>query len=82
MSFGSTFGVEPDTSQARDRNDWKARLTDALIAVDEIVTQGGAEFAEEIFGSMDLYRAARAVPTIGSFVDELRGTLRRLASGS
>jgi hypothetical protein len=37
-----------------------------------------AEFAEEIIGPMDFYRAGQADPTIQTFTDELRAVLRRI----
>ena len=40
-----------------------------------------AEFAEEIVEAMDLYRAGRAVASLGPFVDDLRGALKRLPAG-
>jgi hypothetical protein len=42
-----------------------------------IVTLGGAEFAEEIVNSIDLYRAARNAPSLGHFIDDVRSVLRR-----
>ena len=53
-------------------------IVEALEATGEIVTQGGADFADEIVGAMDLYRAGRAVPSLGMFIDDLRAALRRL----
>jgi len=44
------------------------------------VTQRGSEFAEEIVEAMDLYRAGRAVPSLGASVGDLRGALKRVAS--
>lgn len=82
VSFAAHIGVQPDTGPTKDRARWKTRLVDALVSANEIVTQGGAEFSDEIFGSMDLYRAGRSVPTLGAFVDELRATLRRLAASA
>lgn len=74
----SLFGVtvKPMPSDARDS--WKAALRDALVEAGEVVTQGGAEFAYEIFGAMDLERASRDVPSLGAFVSDLRGALRQL----
>jgi hypothetical protein len=78
VSFTATFGVEPVVSQPRDPRAWKRRLEEALTSAGEIVTQGGAEFAEEIFAPMDLYRAGRTVPTIADFIGDLRAAFRRL----
>lgn len=78
VSFAERFGVQPSLRPVRERPGWKARLVDTLEQADEIVVQGGAEFAEEIFGVMDFYRAGNADPTIRTFTDELRRALRRL----
>jgi hypothetical protein len=77
-SFAATFGVQPDLGPASARNTWKNRLVSALEAADEIVMQGGAEFAEEIIAPMDFYRAGQADSTIQVFTDELRAALRRI----
>jgi hypothetical protein len=78
VSFAARFGTEPRVSATRDRGAWKTRLIDALTQSGEIVTQGGAEFAEEIFESMDLYRAGRSVPTLETFMADLSGAFRQL----
>lgn len=75
-SFAERFGQQPLLGE--DGVDWKRRLVEALEATGEIVTQGGADFADEIVGAMDLYRAGRAVPSLGMFIDDLRAALRRL----
>ena len=79
-SFAGLLGAEPETRATDDRDAWRQRVIDALNRGGHIVTQGGSEFAEEIVEAMDLYRAGRAVPSLGAFVDDLRGALRRLPS--
>ncbi len=81
-SFGEALGVQPDLGATGRSVDWKARLVDALEATGAVVMQGGAEFAEEIFAAMDLYRAGRADPTLKAFTDGLRGELRAMRRGT
>lgn len=81
-SFGRALGVQPDLGAIGRSVGWKARLVEALEATGAIVMQGGAEFAEEIFGAMDLYRAGRADPTLKAFTDDLRGELRAMGRGA
>ncbi len=56
--------------------DWKTLLVEALEGAGELVTQGGAEFSDDIV-AMDIYRAGRADPTIRAFYEDLRATLRQ-----
>ena len=39
-------------------------------------TLGGLEFAQELVGAMDLYRASKNDHSLGAFVNDLRGKLR------
>lgn len=80
VSFAQCFGQQPVLGTPHGRNGWKQRLVESLEAADEIVTQGGAEFAEDIIEAMDFYRAGRAVPTIQTFTDEVRSALTQLSS--
>lgn len=80
-SFKQKFGVQPRANVTKRSGDLKVRLVDALKDAGQIVMHGGAEFAEEIFGEMDLYRAGRAEPTIKAFCDDLRRELRALGGG-
>lgn len=79
VAFAERFGVEPDVANARTGADWKRELVEALGRAGEIVTQGGAEFADEILSNTNFYRAGRSVPSISDFTDEVRRALRRLA---
>lgn len=78
VSFHETFGVQPEIGTPNTRHDWKRRLTETLENADQIVVQGGAEFAEEIVESMDFYRAGHTDPTIRAFSDDLHAAFRRL----
>lgn len=77
-SFAELFGRQPDLGAVNDRLEWKHRLITALEVSGEIVTQGGAEFADEIVAAMDLYRAGRVAPSLNLFVSDLGAALRRL----
>jgi hypothetical protein len=78
VSFSKTFGVQPEIGAANVRHAWKDRLVRALEAADEIVVQGGGEFAEEIIEPMDFYRAGKSDSTIQTFTNDLRAALRRI----
>lgn len=77
-SFAGRFGVQPMTGRTSDRQALKQRLLTALEDSGRIVTQGGAEYADEVVAAMDLIRAGRAEPTLGAFVSDVRAALRRL----
>lgn len=77
-SFAQRFGLQPPLAAVHHRREWKRRLHEALEQAGEIVTQGGAEFADEIVEQMDFYRAGHADPTIRTFTDHLRGALRQI----
>lgn len=80
-SFTELFGRQPDVGAVNDRFAWKHRLMAALEESGEIVTQGGAEFADEIVAAMDLYRAGRAASSLNLFVSDLKAALRHLKLG-
>ncbi len=61
------------------RGVYKQQLCAALKRAGHIVVLGGAEFAPDIVAHIDWYRAAKADPNLGRFVDALRGALRRAA---
>lgn len=77
-SFAAVFGSAPSMGGLGPRSRWKEALVDALESSGQIVVQGGAEFAEEIIDAMDLHRAGRNAPSLGTFVTEVRAALRRL----
>lgn len=74
VSFAEQFDYQPQV-RAESRRQWKLLLVDSLEAAGEIVTQGGAEFADEIIGTMDFYRAGKADSTIQKFASEIRSAL-------
>ncbi|HEX4116050.1 MAG TPA: hypothetical protein VHY18_09280 [Solirubrobacteraceae bacterium] len=80
VSFAQRFGCQPVLGTPHNHEGWKQRLVATLEEAGEIVTQGGAEFAEEIIDVMDFYRAGQTVPTIQAFADDVRSALRNLSS--
>lgn len=81
-SFSSQFGVQPANTPASDRDVWKTRLASALEDAKRVVTQGGSEYADEIVGAMDLYRAGQIEPSLGAFISELRAALRMASNAA
>ncbi len=60
-----------------ERNIYKRQLADGLREAGHPVVLGGAEFAQEIVDSMDLFRASRSEPSLKHFLDDLRAVVRR-----
>jgi hypothetical protein len=81
-SFTSLFDQQPGSPPRNSPVSWKTLLVDALEAAGELVTQGGAEFSDEIVEVMDIYRAGHADPTIRAFYDDLRAALRQAGAGT
>jgi len=61
-----------------ERNYYKELWLNALRAAGEIVVLGGAEFADKVVQTMDLYRAGKNVSSLGHAIDDLRAELKRL----
>lgn len=78
-SFAERFDRQPPLGTPEGRDGWKNQLVNTLEEAGEIVTQGGAEFAEEIISAMDFYRAGKVVPTIQAFADSVRSELKQLS---
>ena len=76
-AIADRFGVSAPDPPGNDPDSIKGELVAKLIAADQIITQGGAEFADDIVSVMDPYRAGRAAPTLKRFIDDLRSALRR-----
>jgi hypothetical protein len=75
-SLSTMFGHQPGTPASSDADELKRLLKAYLEDADEVVTQGGVEFADEIVVAMDLYRAGKAEPTLKRFLDDLQAALR------
>lgn len=77
--FAEHLGTQPEIGGATSGEIWKRRLVEALEASDNIVTQGGAEFAEEIIEAMHLHRAGQAEASLRDFLRDLRSALKQLS---
>ena len=76
-AFKAVFGQgceAPDRKCSRNR--YKDLLIAAIRDAGRTTYLGGIEYAEDIVRHMDLDRAARSDPSLRSFVDNLRTTLR------
>ncbi len=77
-SFHKVVGTRPTVAKRKcDRIYYKNILREAVKAADNPSTLGGIEYADELVEAMDLYRASKAVPSLGRFIDELRARLQR-----
>ena len=77
-SFATIVGAEPRQERRKcERDRYKRMLVDAIRAGGHIPTLGGIEFASEIVAGMDLYRAGKNEPSLKSFIDGARASLRR-----
>lgn len=73
VAGGSPPGV---AELAHSRRARKNALRRSMEASGEFLLNDVADLAPEIVGQMDLYAAARAVPTLGQLVQDLRMALR------
>jgi hypothetical protein len=73
--FGGSV-KSPKKKCARDV--YKRALVDYLEDTDNVLTIGGAEFADEIVTAMDLYRAGKTDPALKAFIGSLRNCLKIL----
>lgn len=73
------FGTLPKAPKDKCvRGIYKHALIDYLVASGNMVTIGGAEFADEIVGAMDLYRAGKNDAALKAFVDSIRNCFKAL----
>jgi hypothetical protein len=76
-SLAQALGVKVAPGRRKcERDRYEDMLRRALRAAGYRVTLGGAEFAGEIAEQMDLFRAAKAEPSLGHCIDGLRQALR------
>ena len=77
--FASVVGVEPSLPKHKcERDSYKAALGNALGQAGLLAPLGGIEFAPELVGGMDLFRACRSDRSLKAFIDELRDAFARL----
>ncbi|MCX7866138.1 MAG: DUF4276 family protein [Limisphaera sp.] len=77
-SFHQVVGSRPNLGTGKCTRDfYKRALADAVRRAGHPSTLGGMEFAPELVAAMDLYRAGKAEPSLGDFLNEFRAGLRR-----
>lgn len=77
-SFKIVVGVQPKLEKRKcERGRYKQILADAVAKAGHVSTLGGIEFAGELVQSMDLYRAAKAEPSLGTVVENLSAKLKQ-----
>ena len=82
-SFYEIIGHRPVLgSEKCQRGYYKHILQTAIREAGHPQPLGGIEFAAELAGAMNLYRAGKADASLKAFLDDLRGALRNLPSGS
>lgn len=75
-SFAGVVGATPRVGRTKcDRDRYKRILAETISKAGYPVTLGGIEFARELVGAMDLYRAGKSNPSLKLFVKELRSCL-------
>jgi hypothetical protein len=78
-SFHSVVGSRPTLGRRKcERGFYKRKLVQAIKDAGHPATLSGVEFAQEIVGQMDLYRAGRNETSLKNFVDQLRDFIRAL----
>ena len=72
-AFKAVFGRGCDAPDLKcDRNHYKERLIEAILAAGITPSLGGIEYAEEIMQRINVDRAARLDKSFGRFVTDLR----------
>lgn len=78
-SFDRVIGARPKVGKEKCQRDYYKHLLASTVAgAGHPAPLGGIELAEELVEAMDLFRAGKADPALGQFLDELRGALQRV----
>ena len=78
-SFHTVVGARPVVGKDKcQRNHYVQLLSTTVAAAGHPQTLGGIEWARDLVGGMDLYRAAKNDAALGHFLDDLRSKLRTL----
>lgn len=78
-SFFQVVGVRPKVGRRKcERDRYKAVLSKAIVDAGHPPTLGGIEFAQELVGAMDLYRAGKAERSLKHFLAETAARIRSL----
>lgn len=73
VSFHQVIGAESKPGRRKcERELYKRKLAEAIRRGGHPATLGGIEFANELVGVMNLYRAGRNEPSLQHFVDDFR----------
>lgn len=76
-AFHKVVGTRPDVPKDKCERDFYAQqLASAVNEAGHPNTLGGIEWASELVAAMDLYRAAKNDPALGTFLDDLRAAIR------
>lgn len=68
--FARIIGVDQQPGRRKCERSWyKALLKEAVRRAGHFPTMGGVEFAEELVWEMDLHRAGRNEPSLGTLID-------------
>ncbi len=73
ISFHQIIGAESKPGRRKcERDIYKRKLAEAIRKGGHPPTLGGIEFANELVGAMNLYRAGRNEPSLQHFLDDFR----------
>jgi hypothetical protein len=79
-SFEGVVGRRPRLGRKKcDRDHYKRVLSDTIKGAGHPATLRGVEFARDLAGAMDMYRAGKNDASLRLFLDEARSVLRLLA---
>ncbi len=78
-SFHEVVGAAITQERVKcERDRYKSQLRDAVRRGGHVPTLGGIEFAREIVGAMDLYRAGQNEASLRVFVKDMRDAVRQI----
>ena len=79
-AFEEVVGAPPGRDRDKcERQLYKRLVEDAASRAGTPLLTGPADLAPDLVEGMDLYRAGKNQPSLGHFIHDLRGALRRLA---
>lgn len=78
-TFHRVVDAKPRVGKDKCQRDYYKRLLASTVAnAGQPAPLGGIELAEDLVQAMDLFRAGKADPALGKFVDDLRAAIKRL----
>jgi hypothetical protein len=82
-AFQAVIGAAAPTDPEKcERNLYKEILRNAILAAGQPILTDAMEYAPDLVARADLYKAGKAQPSLGAFIDALRAALNELASAS